>query len=65
MDQGGNDASKGEQGHVSSNPLNDEFAKYVKETLEEWKVPGLSIAVIDGDEIFAEVSGVLGSSSWR
>jgi hypothetical protein len=39
----------------SENPLTEEFATFVKETLDEWKVPGVSLAVIDGDDIYAEV----------
>lgn len=38
------------------NPFNDEFAKFAKETMEEWKVPGFSIAVVDDQDVFAEVS---------
>ena len=37
------------------NPFTDEFAEFARETLKEWKVPGVSIAVIDGEEVFAEV----------
>ncbi|KAF4468929.1 penicillin-binding [Fusarium albosuccineum] len=32
-------------------PLNDEFGKFVEATLDEWKVPGFSLAVIDDDKI--------------
>ena len=37
------------------NPLNEEFQKLANEVLEEYHVPGLSIAVIDGDQIYTEV----------
>jgi hypothetical protein len=39
------------------NPLTEEFGTFVKETLEKWKVPGISLAVIDGEDVYAEVAG--------
>lgn len=39
-------------------PLDSAFEKLVLETLDEWHVPGLSIAVVDGDETWAAVSCV-------
>jgi hypothetical protein len=36
-------------------PLTEEFGIFVKETLEKWKVPGMSLAVIDGEDVYAEV----------
>ena len=41
------------------NPFNGEFAKFAEETIKGWKVPGLSIAVVDDQDIFAEVSATL------
>jgi CubicO group peptidase (beta-lactamase class C family) len=41
---------------TGGNPLTSEFAKLVLEGLDEWKVPGVAVAVIDGDEVYAEVS---------
>lgn len=41
---------------ASGNPLTSEFADFVLEILDEWKVPGVAVAVIDGDAIYAEVS---------
>lgn len=38
--------------------LTEEFAKFAKETLKEWKVPGVSIAVIDGEHVFTQSYGV-------
>jgi CubicO group peptidase (beta-lactamase class C family) len=38
------------------NPLDDEFAKFVDEALEDWHVPGVAVGVIDGDEVFTQVS---------
>ncbi|KAK7426709.1 hypothetical protein QQZ08_006745 [Neonectria magnoliae] len=40
------------------NPLTEEFGKFAKETLEDWKVPGVSIAVIDGEDVFTKSYGI-------
>jgi CubicO group peptidase (beta-lactamase class C family) len=32
-----------------------EFEQLVQKIIEDWKVPGLSIAVIRGDEIYSKV----------
>jgi hypothetical protein len=40
---------------ASRSPLTSEFADLVLKTLDEWKVPGVAVAVIDGDEVYAEV----------
>ncbi|RYP75863.1 hypothetical protein DL771_002127 [Monosporascus sp. 5C6A] len=40
-----------------ANPLDERFEKIVGKSLEEWHVPGLSIAVIDGDDTWAEGYG--------
>lgn len=37
------------------NPFNRDFGEFAKLTLDGWHVPGLSIAVIDNDKVFAEV----------
>lgn len=37
------------------NPLNEEFENLVAETLEKWHVPGMSIAVVDGENTWAKV----------
>lgn len=47
----GNDSAAG-----GGNPLTAEFADFVLETLGKWKVPGAAVAVIDGDEVYTEVS---------
>lgn len=36
-------------------PFTKDYEKLVLETLKEWRVPGLSIAVVDGEHIWAEV----------
>ncbi|KAJ0426903.1 beta-lactamase/transpeptidase-like protein [Aspergillus carlsbadensis] len=42
---------------IIESPLDDEFAKTVKSTLEQWHIEGVSVAVIDGDNTFAEGYG--------
>lgn len=49
-----------EQGSTASgNPLTDEFGDFVREQLEKWKVPGVALAVIDGDDVYTEVSAFI------
>jgi hypothetical protein len=43
-------------GSNGTSPFDSKFAELVDETLDTWNVPGLSIAVVDGDDIWAEVS---------
>lgn len=35
--------------------ISPEFDKFVQEKIEEWKVPGLSLAIIKGDDIHTKV----------
>ncbi|KND87177.1 D-aminopeptidase [Tolypocladium ophioglossoides CBS 100239] len=42
---------------TKKNPFDDAFAKFANMTLDKWKVPGLSIAVIDDEDIYAEGYG--------
>jgi hypothetical protein len=44
------EAEKGE------GPFDKDFERLVNETLDHWKCPGLSIAVVDGDDTWAAVS---------
>ena len=37
------------------NPLDETFDAFVQTLLQEWHVPGMSIAVVDGDQTFAKV----------
>jgi hypothetical protein len=37
-------------------PFDKDFERLANQTLERWKCPGLSIAVVDGDDIWAAVS---------
>lgn len=43
------------QNDGSDSPFTDSFADFVGAIMDEWKVPGLSIAVIDGHDIYTEV----------
>ena len=40
---------------VYANPLNAEFDNLVNEIIADWHVPGLSIAVVSGEQVFAKV----------
>ncbi|EGX89804.1 penicillin-binding protein, putative [Cordyceps militaris CM01] len=40
------------------NPLTDEFGRYVKNLMDEWKVLGLSVAVIDDDQVYTQGYGL-------
>ncbi|KAL2794920.1 beta-lactamase/transpeptidase-like protein [Aspergillus keveii] len=43
---------------ITQSPLDEEFAKIVQSTLEQWHIEGISIAVIDGDNTFSEGYGL-------
>ncbi|KAL7962293.1 beta-lactamase/transpeptidase-like protein [Trichoderma compactum] len=47
----------GQGSPASGNPLTAEFGDFVREQLEKWKVPGVSLAVIDGDDVYTEGYG--------
>jgi CubicO group peptidase (beta-lactamase class C family) len=40
-------------------PLNGEFSRLVQETLEMWHVPGVAVAVVDGDKTWTKVGACL------
>jgi hypothetical protein len=42
--------------HKDVGPLDRNFEKLVNETLELWHVPGVSVAVIDGENTWTKVS---------
>ncbi len=42
------------EGHNAS-PFTKDFNALVEELLEEWHVPGMAIAVVDGDETWSKV----------
>ncbi|UNI24699.1 hypothetical protein JDV02_010426 [Purpureocillium takamizusanense] len=39
-------------------PFTDEFLAFAEDIMEQWKVLGMSIAVVDGDEVFAKGFGL-------
>lgn len=41
---------------TTQNPLEGDFVEFANKTLEEWKVPGISIAVIDDQDVYSAVS---------
>ena len=40
------------------NPLTEDFAAFAAETLKKWKVPGVSISVIDDDKVYSDGYGI-------
>lgn len=40
---------------ASKNPFTETFGKYTNELLEKRHVPSVTLAVVDGDEIFTQV----------
>ncbi|TVY91494.1 Protein flp, partial [Lachnellula willkommii] len=55
-------ANSAEQQHVLkeklTSPFDAKFAKLVKDTLDLWHVPGVSISVVDGNDTWAEGYGI-------
>lgn len=39
-------------------PLDKEYQELVTRTLEYWHVPGVAVAVVDGEKIYAQVSSL-------
>lgn len=39
-------------------PLDTKFEKLVTETLERWHVPGVAIAVVDGEKTYSRVGAL-------
>ena len=39
-----------------TSPFTTDFDKLVTETLAQWHTPGISIAVVDGDQTFSKVN---------
>lgn len=48
-------AEDGKQHATKTSPLNADFEKLVYETLDKWHIQGVAVAVVDGDETWAEV----------
>lgn len=42
----------------SNSPFDASFDEFVNQTLSNWRVPGLSVAVIDGDKVYSKGYGV-------
>ncbi|KAF4331968.1 hypothetical protein FBEOM_14245 [Fusarium beomiforme] len=40
-----------------NDPFTPEFAKFVADAMEEWKLPGISVAVVDGNDVFSQAFG--------
>lgn len=49
-------ATSGNKNYHHGNPLSEGFGRYVTDLMEEWKAPGLSVAVLDGDQVYMQVS---------
>jgi len=45
--------------NTKNGPLDETFEKLVKEALEVWHVPGVSVAVVDGDKTYVSVESTL------
>ncbi|POR35851.1 Beta-lactamase/transpeptidase-like protein [Tolypocladium paradoxum] len=41
----------------SKNPFTPEFAKFVQDNMDFWKIPGIAIAVVDGQNVFSKGYG--------
>ncbi|KAL7622529.1 hypothetical protein AAE478_008036 [Parahypoxylon ruwenzoriense] len=44
-------------GDEGNSPFDDGFGTFAREALERWHVPGVAVAVVDGDEMWAEGYG--------
>ncbi len=40
---------------ATDNPFNREFDQFVADLLERWHVPGVAIAVVDGEKTYTKV----------
>ena len=40
---------------ADKNPFTGNFNKYVEGVMDGWKLAGMAVAVIDGDDVFTEV----------
>ncbi|KAJ4152924.1 hypothetical protein LMH87_009442 [Akanthomyces muscarius] len=39
------------------NPFDDDLRNFIDDLMERWKIPGMSVAVVDGDDVYAEGYG--------
>lgn len=44
---------------TSSSPFDEDFGKFVQESLDIWHVPGMSVGVIEGDDVYTKASSRL------
>lgn len=44
----------------SRNPFDDDLGNFIDDLMERWKIPGMSVAVVDGDDVYAEVGTASG-----
>lgn len=47
-----------EEGEMRKSPFDSDFEGFAKAALDRWKVPGVSVAVVDGEDTWAEVCDV-------
>ncbi|KAI2469640.1 beta-lactamase/transpeptidase-like protein [Annulohypoxylon bovei var. microspora] len=45
-------------GGAGNNPLDDGFGAFVRDALERWHVPGMAVAVVDGEETWTNGYGI-------
>ncbi|KAM4057710.1 beta-lactamase [Hirsutella rhossiliensis] len=48
----------GDKGSKAHSPFSQDFNALARDILEQWKVPGMSIAVVDGHDVFAKGFGL-------
>lgn len=46
------------EGNGGDGPLNEEFGAFTRERLERWHVPGIAVAVVDGEETWTQGYGI-------
>ncbi|KAI2781006.1 beta-lactamase/transpeptidase-like protein [Daldinia loculata] len=47
-----------EEGEMRKSPFDSDFEGFAKAALDRWKVPGVSVAVVDGEDTWAEGYGI-------
>ena len=45
-----------------NDPFTPELSEFVNKTIDEWKVAGIAIGVIDGDDVFTKVDE---NNNWK
>lgn len=49
---------EGGRGGKGNGPLDAGFAAFAREKLDRWRVPGVAVAVVEGDDVWAEGYGI-------